>query len=217
MGRPRVLTTRRPVVQAPAAASDSDTRQRILGAALQAFTEHGYAGTSTLHIATRAKVSKRDLYAHFASKQAALVDCIRARSEQMRLPSALPLPRTRKALLTTLATFASQVLVETSHPTVMAMFRLAISEAVHAPEVAQALEERRMANRRTLSALFVGCQSAGLMPAGDTAEMASQYLSLVWGDLMLGLLLGVATRPGRAEIERRATEATAAFLQLHQP
>jgi AcrR family transcriptional regulator len=197
------------------AANDSEMRQRILGAALQAFAEHGYAGTSTLHIATRAKVSKRDLYAHFASKQAALVDCIKARSEQMQLPAQLSVPRTRKALATTLATFATQVLVETSHPTVMAMFRLAIAEAAHAPEVAQALDERRKANRRTLSALFAGCQSAGLMPDGDTAEMASRYLSLVWGDLMLGLLLGVAARPSRAQIERRVTEATTAFLQLY--
>jgi AcrR family transcriptional regulator len=38
----------------------------------QAFTEDGYAGTSTLDIATRAKVSKRDLDANFASKHAAL-------------------------------------------------------------------------------------------------------------------------------------------------
>ena len=197
------------------AANDSEMRQRILGAALQAFAEHGYAGTSTLHIATRAKVSKRDLYAHFASKQAALVDCIKARSEQMQLPAQLSVPRTRKALATTLATFATQVLVETSHPTVMAMFRLAIAETAHAPEVAQALDERRKANRRTLSALFAGCQSAGLMPDGDTAEMASRYLSLVWGDLMLGLLLGVAARPSRAQIERRVTEATTAFLQLY--
>src|ERR1041384_3089967 len=102
------------------AANDSEMRQRILGAALQAFAEHGYAGTSTLHIATRAKVSKRDLYAHFASKQAALVDCIKARSEQMQLPAQLSVPRTRKALATTLETFATQVLVATSHPTVMA-------------------------------------------------------------------------------------------------
>ena len=37
-------------------------RQRILGAAFSAFMANGYAETSTLEIATRARVSKRALY-----------------------------------------------------------------------------------------------------------------------------------------------------------
>jgi AcrR family transcriptional regulator len=36
-------------------------RERILTAAFEAFHERGYAATSTLEIATRARVSKRDL------------------------------------------------------------------------------------------------------------------------------------------------------------
>jgi AcrR family transcriptional regulator len=56
-----------------AAAAENGVHERILDAAFQAFTEDGYAGTSTLDIATRAKVSKRDLYANFASKHAVLV------------------------------------------------------------------------------------------------------------------------------------------------
>jgi len=36
---------------------------RIIGAAFAAFMKNGYAATSMLEIATRAKVSKRDLYA----------------------------------------------------------------------------------------------------------------------------------------------------------
>jgi hypothetical protein len=34
---------------------------------------------------------------------------------------------------------------------------------------------------------------------------------------MVGLLLGVAERPGAHEIAARARDATAAFLQLHPP
>jgi len=45
--------------------------------------------------------------------------------------------------------------------------------------------------------------------------MAMQYLGLLWEGLMVGLLLGIAKRPGRAESERRATKATAAFLRLY--
>jgi AcrR family transcriptional regulator len=52
------------VIPDPAA---NPMRERILRAAFLAFMEDGYAGTSTLDIATRAKVSKRDLYANFGS------------------------------------------------------------------------------------------------------------------------------------------------------
>jgi len=42
---------------------ESPARTRILDAAFGAFSESGYARTSTLEIATRARVSKRELYA----------------------------------------------------------------------------------------------------------------------------------------------------------
>ena len=58
----------------------TEARQRILGAALSAFMEGGYAQTSTLEIATRARVSKRELYALFGNKEAMLV-----RSEERRV------------------------------------------------------------------------------------------------------------------------------------
>jgi hypothetical protein len=45
--------------------------------------------------------------------------------------------------------------------------------------------------------------------------MAIQYLGLLWEDLMVGLLLGVAARPEPAEAERRAARTTAAFMHLH--
>ena len=54
-----------------------------------------------------------------------------------------------------------------------------------------------------------------LIGPGEPDEMATQYLGLVWEGLMVGLLLGVAATPGPAEAERRATRATAAFMQLH--
>jgi AcrR family transcriptional regulator len=60
--------------------------ERILGAAFKAFTENGYAGTSRIEIATRAKVSKRDLYANLGGKEAILVTCIASRAARMRPP-----------------------------------------------------------------------------------------------------------------------------------
>jgi AcrR family transcriptional regulator len=191
-------------------------QERILGAAFRAFTEDGYAETSTLDIAKRAKISKRDLYANFGSKHAVLVACIKSRADRMRMPPDLPAPRTREMLAATLTTFATNLVREVSHPSVIAAFRLAIAEATRSPEIAQALDVAgRDATREALTELLANAQSIRLIGPGEPLEMATQYLGLLWENLMVGLLLGVAATPEPAEAERRATRATAAFMQLH--
>jgi AcrR family transcriptional regulator len=198
------------------ASAETPMHERILGAAYQAFMEEGYAGTSTLDIATRAKVSKRDLYANFASKHAVLVACIKSRAERMRLPPDLPIPGSRQTLASTLTAFATNLIREISHPSVIATFRLAIAEATRSPEIAQALDSGgRDAARRAHAELLASAQSTGLIGPGEPAEMAMQFLGLLWEGLMVGLLLGVAATPEPAEAERRAAKATAAFMHLH--
>jgi len=51
--------------------------------------------------------------------------------------------------------------------------------------------------------------------AGRSEELAEEFHSLLWGDLMLNLLLGIKRRPGLREFERRARCAADAFLRLH--
>jgi AcrR family transcriptional regulator len=206
---------KKPTSPVPASA-ETPMHERILGAAFKAFTEDGYPDTSTLDIATRAKVSKRDLYANFGSKHAVLVACIKSRADRMRLPPDLPTPRSRQMLASTLTAFATNWVREVSHPSVIATFRLAIAEATRSPEIAQALDSAgRDATRNALAELLASAQSAGLIGPGDPTEMAMQFLGLVWEGLMVGLLLGVAATPEPAEAGRRATKATAAFMQLH--
>src|ERR1700756_6072935 len=78
----------------------SPIRERVLNAAFSLFREHGFSSTSMLDIVTRARVSKRDLYALFKNKHAVLAACIGERTQQMRLPldPAVPMPQTRSAL-----------------------------------------------------------------------------------------------------------------------
>jgi AcrR family transcriptional regulator len=196
--------------------AENPVQERILGAAFKAFTQDGYAGTSTLEIATRAKVSKRDLYANFTSKHAVLVACVKSRAERMRLPPDLPTPRSRQMLASMLTSFATKLVREVSYPSVIATFRLAIAEATRSPEIAEALDTAgRGAARAALAGLLANAQSAGLIACGNPAEMAMQYLGLLWEGLMVDLLLGIAKRPGQTEAELRAVKATVAFLRLY--
>jgi AcrR family transcriptional regulator len=194
---------------------ETPVRNRILDAAFSTFIEAGYAATTMLEIARRARVSKRELYAVVGNKQEMLATCIRERSQRLRLPDDLPEPNDRAALEGALTAVGSRLLRETTEDTVIAAFRLAIAEAVHAPEVAAALDQYgRRTGRAALTAITTRARDHGLL-VGDPVEMAERFSALLWGDLMTSLLLRVVDPPGPDEIARRATGATAALVRLH--
>jgi hypothetical protein len=72
----------------------------------------------------------------------------------------------------------------------------------------------REASRVALRKIMAEAQASGLL-AGGPAELAGQFGGLLWRDLLVSLLLGVAKRPKPREIAGRARDAAAAFLQLH--
>jgi len=194
---------------------ETAVRKRILEAAFRAFMKSGYAAASTLEIATRAHVSKRELYALVGNKEKMVIACISERARRLEVLADLPVPRDREALVQLLASFGTKLVREVSDPTVIAVFRLAIGEAVHAPEVARALDSTgREASRAALSKIMAQAQASGLL-TGRPAELAGQFAGLLWRDLMVSLLLGVAKRPTPREIAGRARDAAATFLHAH--
>jgi AcrR family transcriptional regulator len=209
------MAIKKHVKQVPEEAAERPVRDRILSAAFSTFTERGFAEASTLEIATRARASKRELYALFGNKQDMLIACISERARRLLLPVDLPELRDRETLRTTLAAFGARLVGEVSEPAVVAMFRLAVAEAARTPDIAQALNDIAIAaSRASLREIMRRAKTAGLL-SGEPAEMAGQFFGLLWGNLMLGLLLGIAERPNRREIDRRAEAATAAFLRVY--
>src|SRR5438128_11319211 len=171
---------------------ETSLRDRMLGAAFRAFMKNGYATASMLEIATRARVSKRELYALVGNKQEMLIACISERAKRFSVPADLPVLRDRDTLAQVLASFGTKLVREISDPTVIAVFRLAIAESVQAPEVARGLDSiGREAGRAALRQIMAGAQASGLI-TGRPAELAEQFAGLLWRDLMISLLLGVA-------------------------
>jgi AcrR family transcriptional regulator len=196
-------------------ADETKVRNRILEAASRAFMESGYASTSTLEIATRARVSKRELYALVGNKQEMLIACIAERAKRLEASADLPVLCDRETLAQVLVSFGGKLVREISDPAVIAVFRLAIAEATHAPEVAHALNSiGREASRAALRRIMTRAQEAKLLP-GRPAELAEQFTGLLWRDLLVSLLLGVSERPSDREIATRARDAATAFLKLH--
>ncbi len=201
--------------KAPADGDASALRERILGAAFSAFTELGYSSTSTLEIATRARVSKRELYSLVGNKPQVLVECIRDRASRVPVPADVPDATDREMLRGVLARFGERFLREVTDPGVVEAFRLAIAEAIRAPEVARALEEfGRERGRSVLRGALEKARASSLI-SGEPDELVREFFVLLWGDLILNLLLRTVKTPTEAEIARRSAEAASALLVLH--
>jgi AcrR family transcriptional regulator len=200
--------------------SEPSARGRVLQAAFAVFRKRGFSGASTLEIATRAQVSKRDLYALFGSKQAMLAACIKERAARMRRPLELaaPVPQSNAAMAATLVEFGTSILQVVSHPDVLTVHRLAIAESDRAPEIARALDRNgREANHAALAGWLAKAQAQGLIGAGDPAAMAAHFIATLWGGLLIQLLLRVREAPSAQEIEARAQAATDAILTPYAP
>ena len=104
-------------------------RRAILIAAVGVLMEKGYARASTLEIATRARVSKRELYAEFGSKRGILEALITASADAMKLPLAPAEFGDRHALAASLTAYGVAALGLLSNAYVLALYRLAIAEA----------------------------------------------------------------------------------------
>ena len=216
IGEGRIAAEPVPQGCAETATGQRDPRLRIVEATFEALVEHGYAGTSTREIAKRAKVSKRELYAIFGSKQGILAAMIEGRAARMRLPLALPHVTDRRALEETLVRFGANLLREVSHPAVTALFRLAVIEAERSPEVARALDEGgRKTTRSALVTFLERAAAHGLIGDADPETVAGQFLALLWGDLQMSLVMRLAEAPAPAAIEQRARAAARAVLALY--
>ena len=195
----------------------SAIRERVLKAAFTLFRENGFSSTSMLDIVTRARVSKRDLYALFNNKHGVLAACISERAQQMRRPldTATPVPQTRDALAKLLFELGVSILKTVCQPEVLTVFRLAIAESDRAPEIARTLDSSgHEANLKALTELVRKAQAEGLVEAGDPAVLATRYIAVLWGDLLIRLLMRLREAPTTREIGVRARTATETLMAL---
>jgi len=206
----RIATRRRP----PQDDTGASARSRIVGAAFRLFFERGFGATSMLEIATRAKVSKRDLYALYANKQALLDDCIGERTRAMRTPLApATVPQSRQALAALLVELGRTVLQTVSRDEVLMVYRLCIAESDRAPQLARMLDASgRAANHKALAELLAQAQARGLIGAADPTALATRFFAVLWDSLLMQLLLRTRAAPSQDEIEARAGAAAEAIM-----
>ena len=191
-------------------------KERITLAAMPLFLQRGYAGTSTLAIASAARLSKRDLYAEFPGKREIFAACIAERGQAMRAPLEYPAPREVAELEALLLRYGVGLRLGLADPKVIATYRVAVQEAPTAPDFARTLhEDGRTASFNAVVALLGGAQARGLLGAGAPEMMARVFMSVLVGDLMLRHLLCVAPEETAAAAAEHAAAATGALFGMY--
>jgi len=207
-----------PAVHPPPLDSLPPRRRALLIAAVGVLMEKGYARASTLEIATRARVSKRELYGEFGSKRGILEALIAASATEMQMPLAPAEIGDRHALASALTAYGVAAMTVLTNPYVLALYRVAIAEAPGNTELGDILDASgRQPNRRALIEIMRRGQAAGFLGAGEPDRMGQEFFALLGGDQMVWLLLGAAAPPAAGEIKARAERATEALLALYRP
>ncbi|GAB3675360.1 TetR/AcrR family transcriptional regulator [Salinisphaera aquimarina] len=188
-----------------------EKRDAILDAALDCFLERGFAGTSLNRIANAADVSTATLYRHFPTKDELFAQIVE-RPFLGTTPDARtdwPAGKPHTVLPDIAAQYARRILTPYFHPLVRAL----ISEALRAPEMGHALEQR--GHGPFLAAVrhyFEREHQLGALHVADPGLAAEQFLGMISSVVFWPRMLNDARRPSKAKVQRTCDEAVATCL-----
>jgi TetR/AcrR family transcriptional regulator of autoinduction and epiphytic fitness len=179
----------RPDAPAPSRLTDRK-REAIIAAAIDAFRQQGFAGTSMDAVASGAQVSKRTVYNHFPSKDDLFAEILRQLFERSHAVAGLDYSATRP-LRAQLRELLLQKMALLDDASFMNLSRVGLAEVIHAPERAQAILERLGEKEEGLATWLRAAQADGRLRPGDPAHAAQLLQGMVkafafWPQLTLG-------------------------------
>jgi AcrR family transcriptional regulator len=187
-------------------------REAILAAALAAFLEDGYAGSSVNRIAESAGVSIKTLYRHFDDKDDLFVAVINAACKTTagaEEPPWLDLPP-----LEGLTEAGSEYLRCVLSGEQLALYRVVTSEAQRFPELGQRYQSDFVGDRiAQLTRHFDRWPDSLRTKIRDPRRAARTFAALLNGDLLETALIGGAV-PGPVELHAHAHHAAVGLLAL---
>lgn len=186
-------------------------RSAILAAAAEQFRTHGYDAASVDGIAALAGVSKRTVYNHFANKEALFAQTILHMFE--RSAGMLELAyRPGHGLREQLVELLRQKMASLADRDFLDLARVAIGEAIHAPERTLPILARLGELEEGVTRWIRAAQDDGRLKAGDPAFAATMLQGQVktfafWPQIAMG-----AAPLGPEEQERVIEVAVSMFL-----
>jgi len=194
---------------------DASKREAILEAAERSFFSRGFESTNLDAIASLANVSKLTVYGHFGSKDELFVETVRVYCEQLA-PSA-KLPRcTQQKVRDRLLANARALFAATTNDDALALHRIIIanlSKLSHLPNRYWNAVPQRLTEE--VVRVLMAEKKAGTLHIEDPERTASQFISMVKGDLHARLLLGCVESLKQSDIESHLRCTVDLFLRTY--
>jgi AcrR family transcriptional regulator len=181
-------------------------------AAYSVLAERGYAGTSMLTVARRAKASNETLYRWYGDKNGLFAAMVRRNAE-----------RSARQLGEAIAGGGSPM--NTLRAVAPVLLSMVLSERAVALNRAAAGDPTGSLGRiiakggrarlvPLLASVIARATETGALPPGDAGERAELFVTLLIGDQQIRRVIGALPEPTETEAQARATTALSRFLSL---
>lgn len=186
-------------------------RAAILAAALAEFEARGYRETSMDRIAETARVSKRTVYNHFASKESLFEEIAGELVERVQHVGDHPYDPAVPVDVQ-LRDIGAQVLDMLAAPSFQTLARVTLAELMRSPDLARQTYGLFRARQTGVAAWLRAAAAAGRLRIDDPVWAADQFLGLINAFALWPQLLGGQPVPDAAARERILDTSVTLFL-----
>lgn len=195
----------------------NDRREALLQAAAEVFFEQGYAATSIDAIIERAGGSKRNIYNEFGNKEG-LFSAIVTKNADKVLSTLAMEEIEGHGLRETLTAFGQHLMSGYMSPTLIGIYRMAVTEANRFPDLVRLFYEQGPGRATSqLAEVLEGAKERGEIRADDCLRLAGHFVGMIRDNLHLQVVLGLRPPPSEQEVREAVASAVEVFLNGVRP
>lgn len=191
-------------------------REDILKAALREFDARGFRETSMDRIAETAKVSKRTVYNHFASKEALFEAIADELSRRVQVVTGHPYDPDRP-IDEQLRGIGEHMMDMLAAPSFISLARVTLAEMLRSPDLARKTYELFRERQSGLAVWLSAASAAGRLRVADPVWAADQYFGLIKSFAFWPQILGGQPAPDAPTRSRILDSSVDLFLRSYLP
>ncbi|KLK89651.1 TetR family transcriptional regulator [Microvirga vignae] len=190
----------------------SGRREALLQAAAEVFFEQGYAATSIDAIIERAGGSKRNIYNEFGNKEGLFSAIVNQNADKALTALAIEEIEGRD-LRETLTAFGQHLMAIYMSPTLIGVYRIAVTEANRFPDLVKSFYEQGPGRATSqLAEVLEGAKKRGEIRADDCQRVAGHFVGMIRDNLHLQVVLGLRPPPLDEEVKEAVASVVEIFL-----